>query len=100
MRPCSFSQRWHSFFLGLDGGLLFLYPLFGCCIFSQLVFETGNGITKFFEGFFIVFELRLQLLKRFIGELFGDLRGQTRLPVFLFGFELSPRIIEFLGPGR
>ena len=78
------------FLLSLDGGLLFFYPFFypffGSRIFTQLVFETGNVIAQFFQGFLKFFELRFQFLKRFIRELFGGLRGQPRLPVFLFGF--------------
>jgi len=87
-------------FLSLDGGLLFLYPFFGSRIFTQLVLETGNGIARFFQGFFEFFELRFQFFKRLIREFFGNLCGQTRLPVFLFSFELRSRVIELLGPGR
>ena len=68
-------------------------------IFIQLLFETGNGSAQFFQGFFKFFELRFQLLKRLVRELFGGLRGQLRLPAFLFGFELRSRVIEPLGPG-
>jgi hypothetical protein len=84
------------FFLSLDGGLLFVYPFFGSRIFTQPVFESGNGISQLFQGLFTFFELRFKFLKGLVRKLFSNLRGQMRLPVFLFSFELSSRVIELL----
>lgn len=42
------------------------------------------------------FELRFKFLKGLVRKLFSNLRGQMRLPIFLFSFELSSRVIELL----
>jgi len=64
------------------------------------VLETGNDVPQLFQGFLVLFELRLELFQRLVGDLSGHFRGQARFPILLPGFQICLTLIQILGRSR